>query len=43
MSIELLAKKMNMSHRTLSRKLEMITGLSAAKLIRQYRLKKTVT
>jgi AraC-like DNA-binding protein len=40
LSAEMLAKETNMSHRTLNRKLEMIAGLSAYKMIRQYRLKK---
>ena len=39
LSVEMLAEEANMSHRTLNRKLEMMTGLSGARVIKQYRLK----
>lgn len=40
LNVETLSEKMTMNRRTLNRKLEMTTGLSAGKLIKQYRLKK---
>lgn len=40
LSVETLAEKMNMSRRTLHRKLEMIAGASTGKMIKQCRLHK---
>lgn len=40
LNVEKLAEKMHMHRRTLNRKLEAVAGLSAGKIIRQYRLKK---
>jgi len=43
LSAEMLAGEVNMSQRTLNRKLEMITGLSITRVIRQYRLKRAAS
>jgi DNA-binding response OmpR family regulator len=42
LSVEKLASKAAVSHRTLNRKLAAVAGLSAGELIRQYRLKRSV-
>lgn len=39
----MLANKMALSRRTLNRKLETLTGLSARRVVKQYRLKKAAT
>lgn len=43
LNVEMLAEKMSMGRRTLNRKLEMVAGISANKVIRQYRLKKATS
>ena len=41
-NVEKLAMNAHVSHRTLNRKLSILTGLSANELIKQYRLKKSI-